>query len=103
MDSYRKRDDILNQINTKVGFEVLLVTGVKFRGIKDSEQIQQQIRPALSSHIKVDEVGDVLKDAPEKLADSIILFSQGLGMIPTARRRSSRSGLPGLGAARGTN
>lgn len=35
-----------------------------------------QIRPALSSHIKVDEVGDVLKDAPEKLADSIILFSQ---------------------------
>ena len=77
-------------------FDVLLVTGVKFRGIRDSEQIQQQvgwwfifdwvnktscfltfqIRPALSSHIKVDEVGDVLKDAPEKLADSIILFSQ---------------------------
>lgn len=64
MDSYKRRDEILNQINAKVRYEtniksllfmnninllllfrfdVLLVTGVKFRGLKDSEQIQQQV------------------------------------------------------------
>ena len=64
MDSYKRRDEILNQINAKVRYEtniksllfmnninllllfrfdVLLMTGVKFRGLKDSEQIQQQV------------------------------------------------------------
>ena len=35
-----------------------------------------QIRPGLSSLIKVDDVEDVLEEAPEKLADSMILFCQ---------------------------
>ena len=38
--------------------------------------IFEQIKPGLSSLIKVDDVDDVLEESPSKLADSLILFCQ---------------------------
>ena len=36
----------------------------------------EQIKPGLSSLIKIGDVDDVLEESPSKLADSLILFCQ---------------------------
>ena len=36
-----------------------------------------------TSILRVDEVGDVLAEAPAKVATSILLFCQGLGLLTT--------------------
>ena len=48
-----------------------------------------------TSYIKVDDVHNVLEEAPGKLAKSILLFTKGLGWLtsvdlPNVERRSSR-------------
>merc|ERR1719266_2119924 len=45
----------------------------------------------LCSIIKLDDVTDVVVEAPERLADSLILFCQGLGLVPSVQRKISRS------------
>ena len=78
-------------------FDTLLISGMKSKSIKDSEEIHKQVgyilkkqninqndffdfmikaKPGLCSLIKVDDVEDVLGESPEKLADSVILFCQ---------------------------
>jgi len=90
-DSYKKRSDLTEHIFAKISFDILLLSGMKSKSVKDSEEIHKEVRPGLCSIIKLDGVEDVLEEAPDKLADCLILFSQGLGLLPTAKRRSSRS------------
>ena len=71
--------------------EALLVAGGRNqRAVRESEVLQQQLPPTRVSLVRLEGVADVLEEAPARLAESFILFSQGLGLIPTARRRSSR-------------
>ena len=53
-----------------------------------------------TSYIKVDDVHNVLEEAPGKLAKSILLFTKGLGWLtsvdlPNVERRSSRDSIGG--------
>eukprot|EP00090_Calanus_glacialis_P035219 TRINITY_DN6016_c0_g1_i4.p1 TRINITY_DN6016_c0_g1~~TRINITY_DN6016_c0_g1_i4.p1 ORF type:complete len:319 (-),score=91.45 TRINITY_DN6016_c0_g1_i4:136-1092(-) len=90
-EAFRRRADITGQISTKISFDTLLISGMRSKSVKESEEIHKLVKPGVSSLIKLDDVEDVLEEAPEKLADSVILFCQGLGLMPTAKRRSSRS------------
>ena len=55
-----------------------------------SEDIHVQMKPGLCSIIKVEDVENVLAEAEEKLADAMILFCQGCGLVPTVQRKISR-------------
>ena len=46
--------------------------------------------PGLCSIIKIEEVRDPLLEAPEKVSESLVLFCQGQGLLPTINRRASR-------------
>ena len=61
-------------------FETLLISGMKSKAVKESEEIHKEVKPGLCSLIKLDDIEDVLEEAPEKLADSVILFCQVLIM-----------------------
>ena len=50
-----------------------------------------QIKTGLCSIIKLEpDVDNILEETPEKAADAIILFCQGLGLVPTVQRKVSR-------------
>ena len=59
--------------------------------MKAAEEMHSSIAVGLCSIIKLEDVGDVLAEAPERLADSLILFCQGLGLVPSVQRKISRS------------
>jgi protein NDRG1 len=88
--SYRKRDEIISILATKMKTETLLLTGAKSRNIKGSEDVHRQIRTGICSIIRLEDVDNVLEEAEEKAADVIILFCQGVGLVPTVQRKISR-------------
>jgi len=90
-ETYRKRSDLLSQLADKMSFDSLLITGSKSKAARDTQDIYEEVKPGICSIIKIDGVDDVLSEAPGKLVDAIILFCQGLGLMPSARRRTSRS------------
>ena len=54
-----------------------------------SDTFPFEITPGLSSLIKVEDVRDPLLEAPDKVAEALVLFCQGLGLLPSIKRRSS--------------
>eukprot|EP00092_Neocalanus_flemingeri_P020765 GFUD01022500.1.p1 GENE.GFUD01022500.1~~GFUD01022500.1.p1 ORF type:complete len:312 (+),score=110.12 GFUD01022500.1:120-1055(+) len=89
-EAYKKRSQILTQLNKKIKFDVLLITGMNSKSVADTETMQKEITAGLCSMIKVEEVADPLAEAPEKVAEALILFCQGQGLMPTINRRMSR-------------
>ena len=45
----------------------------------------------INDKIRIDDVGDVLDEAPEKVSQSILLFSQGLGLFTSLGLGGNRS------------
>lgn len=46
-----------------------------------------------ASLLKIDDIGDVLNEAPDKAAEAILLFCQGVGLLSTVpMKTSSRRG-----------
>ena len=88
-DSYKKRGDWLIRMNV----ETLMLVGAKSKtgsrniAVKRSEEMLKQMKKGLCSMIKLSEVENVLEEAPEEAADAIILFCQGMGLMPAVRRR----------------
>ena len=66
------------------------MTGAKSRDVKGSEDVHRQIRTGICSIIKLEDVDNVLEEAEEKVADAMILFCQGVGLVPTVQRKISR-------------
>merc|ERR1712012_1412752 len=54
-------------------------------------EIHSVLPVGLCSVIKVDVDGNCLTEAPEKVADTFILFCQGLGLVPSVQRKVSKS------------
>jgi len=88
-DTYKKRTDILPEINKRINFDVLLITGMKSHRAPQADVIQKAMTPGLSSVIKFDDVTEPISEAPEKTAEALLLFSQGVGLLPTLGRRTS--------------
>ena len=76
---------------------MLSVVGSNSQCAKQAEMLNQMLTTKASgkvSFIRVQNVGNVMLEAPNKLSEAIILFCQGLGMMPavlgTRRRIISR-------------
>jgi len=89
-DTYKKRTDILPQLNKRINFDVLLITGMKSHRAADTEAIHKEMTPGISSIIKFEDVTDPIFEVPEKTAEAILLFCQGVGLLPTVGRRTSQ-------------
>merc|ERR1719339_826428 len=50
----------------------------------------QRMKPGLCSIIKVEDVSEPLAESMEKVAEAVLLFCQGMGLLPTLQRRMSR-------------
>ena len=90
-EAYKARDEILSNLAERVKVDTLLICGGKAQLMKAAEEMHSSIAVGLCSIIKLEDVGDVLAEAPERLADSLILFCQGLGLVPSVQRKISRS------------
>ena len=90
-EAYKRRDEILTDMSERVAVDTLLICGAKAQMAKAAEEMHANIAIGLCSIIKLDDVTDVVVEAPERLADSLILFCQGLGLVPSVQRKISRS------------
>jgi len=88
-ESYKKRSEILTEL-PRIKCDVLLVAGTKSRNLLDAEALHRGISAGLCSIIKVEQVAEPLLETPEKTAEALLLFVQGLGLLPTVGRRPSR-------------
>lgn len=78
--------------------EVLLVTGAKASHNHTVHTMHAHMNKAKSSLVKLDDVGDVLIEAPEKFCQTLLLFCKGLGVLTSvnARIRTMSSGSGGV-------
>jgi len=91
--SFLGRNDISPTLKS-VKCDALLIVGSKSSHVQAAEFMHSNMDKTRSSILKIDDVGDVLEEAPEKLANSILLFCKGLGWLtsvnlPGVQRRSS--------------
>merc|ERR1712156_539710 len=89
-ESYKRRKEFMSELNDRIKCDVLLITGMKSKYVGDTEAIHREMRPGLCSIIKVEDVSEPLIEAMEKVAEAVLLFCQGLGLLPTIQRRMSR-------------
>merc|ERR1712059_116006 len=94
-DTFKRRTDILPQLNKRINFDVLLITGMKNRMASDAEAIHKEMTPGMSSIIKFEDVSEPISEIPEKTAEAILLFCQGVGLLPTVGRKNSLTGSDG--------
>eukprot|EP00092_Neocalanus_flemingeri_P011887 GFUD01012819.1.p1 GENE.GFUD01012819.1~~GFUD01012819.1.p1 ORF type:complete len:880 (+),score=232.59 GFUD01012819.1:62-2701(+) len=91
-DAYKKRTEILKDLNNKINFDVLLLAGVKSKYVKDTEDIHKEMSPGLCSMIKIEDVSEPLTETPGRVSEAVLLFCQGLGLLPSVNRKLSRQG-----------
>jgi len=89
-EAYKKRTEILTELNNRIDFDVLLIAGMKSRNVEGTENIHREMKPGLCSMIKFEDITEPLLEVPEKTAEAILLFCQGVGLLPTVGRRCSR-------------
>ncbi|GFT66630.1 uncharacterized protein ZK1073.1 [Nephila pilipes] len=82
VESYMNRKDIMGLVEANLkGMDVLLVSGGKAAHTQAVLSMYMRMDKQKTSFLKVDSAGDVLLEAPEKLAQSLHLFVKGLGFL----------------------
>jgi len=89
-EAYRNISEILSSLNKKIKVDTLLLAGARCASLRDTEAMHREISPGLCSIIKVEDVSHPLAEAPQTVAEALILFCQGQGLMPTINRRLSR-------------
>ena len=92
--AYKRRDDILGLAAGKLAADTLVICGAESsRGgcARAAEDLRAGLEAGQCSVLILEEVASVLAEAADKLADSLILFCQGLGLVPSVQRKVSRS------------
>jgi len=85
VESYKKRSEILPDLNKKIKSEVLLIVGTKSKYLEDSEEIHREMAPGHCSVIKIEEAVDPLAETPGKVSEAVFLFCQGAGLLPSVQ------------------
>ncbi|XP_046385733.1 uncharacterized protein ZK1073.1 isoform X2 [Ischnura elegans] len=101
VNSFLNRKDLpLKNFKT----DILLVTGANGSYAQAVEKLHLTLDKGKAALLKIDGVGDVMREAPEKLAQSILLYCKGLGMLTSVtmpgverQRTFSRGSLDGDG------
>merc|ERR1719281_1021913 len=79
-------------METKLSTDTLIMCGANTEAlVLAAEEMHAALPAGLCSMIKVEEVTNIMVEAADKLADSLILFCQGLGLVPSVQRKISRS------------
>ncbi|KAK8753562.1 hypothetical protein OTU49_000252 [Cherax quadricarinatus] len=81
VEAFLKRSDLSGKLESKLSVETLLVTGAKASHVHTVHTMHQNCNKQKASLLKIDDVGDVLAECPEKFAQSLQLFSKGLGVL----------------------
>jgi pimeloyl-ACP methyl ester carboxylesterase len=89
--SYMRRNEILDQIRDYLKVDSLLIVGGRSSLLKESEKMFKEAKVNAASMLKIEGIGDVLNEAQDKAADAILLFCQGLSLLPTVERQGSRT------------
>ncbi|XP_022696714.1 uncharacterized protein ZK1073.1-like [Varroa jacobsoni] len=98
VQSYMNRKDISSMIaNNLKNVDILLVTGSKAAYATEVEKEYQKMGKEKTSILKINDVADLMQEAPEKLAQSLLLFVKGLGFLtsitlPGVERQRTFSG-----------
>ena len=101
MGAYMNRTDILPIVDKSQGCETMLVAGAKADShVKGMEAVFSHCDKSRTSMLKIDDVANVIDEAPGKFANSILLFAKGQGWLtsvdlPNVERRSSRDSAGG--------
>jgi predicted esterase len=104
-NAFMKRTDIVPNLKEGLKCDALVVVGTKSSNIHAAEYMHSQMDKTKSSLLKVDNVGNAMDESPEKLANSILLFCKGLGLLtsvnlPGVDRRASQDKLRSTGRQR---
>lgn len=81
VESFLKRTDMTAKLEQGLKVETLLVTGAKASHVHTVHTMHQACNKTKASLLKIDDVGDVLVECPEKFAQSLLLFCKGLGVL----------------------
>ena len=77
------RTDISEKLKGSLVCDSLLMVGDQSSFLHTTETMYQAADTTKTSILRLDDVGDVLVEAPEKVAQSILLFCQGIGLLTT--------------------
>lgn len=94
-NAFMKRTDIVPNLKEGLKCDALVVVGTKSSHLHAAEYMHSHMDKTKSSLLKVDNVGNAMDESPEKLANSILLFCKGLGLLtsvnlPGVDRRKSQ-------------
>ena len=81
MESFRNRTDISEKLMEKLKCDTLLIVGDQSSFLHTTETMYQHADKSKTSILRIDDVGDVLAEAPSKVSQSILLFCQGIGLL----------------------
>jgi len=90
-EAFKKRAEFISTLNNRIKIDVLMLCGQKSKYISDADDMHKEMKPGTASLIKLEDICDPLDETPDKTAESILLFCQGLGLLPSINRRNSRS------------
>lgn len=81
VEAFLNRTDLSGILMEKMKLDTLLVTGAKASHLHTVHTMRSHMDPKKTTLLTIDDVGDVLYEAPEKLSYNLILFCQGLGLL----------------------
>jgi len=81
VESFKDRTDISSLLEENLKCDTMLVLGDKSSFLHTTETMYQHMDKTKTSILRIDDVGDVLEEAPGKVAQSLLLFCQGLGLL----------------------
>lgn len=100
LEAFEARSDVIPVVE-KSNCDAMLIAGAKAdTHVKGIDNIFGYCNKSKTSMMKIDGVANVLEEAPGKLANSVLLFTKGLGWLtsvdlPNVERRSSRDSTGG--------
>jgi len=96
VESFMNRTDISGLLGEHLKCDTLLIVGDNSSFVHTTETMHQHSNKAKTSILRIDDVGDVLGEAPEKVSQSVLLFCQGIGLLTSIsiveRTRTSSEG-----------
>lgn len=81
VNAFLSRTDIATNLKTKLKVDTLLVCGSRASHLHTVDTMFSVCDRQKTQLIKIDDVGDVLNESPEKMAHYLLLFVQSQGMM----------------------
>jgi pimeloyl-ACP methyl ester carboxylesterase len=97
VDAFLNRKDITGLLEKNLKIDTLLLAGTKGSYTSTVQGILALMDKQKTQLLKIDDVGDVINEAPDKVAQSILLFCKGQGLLtsvtmPGVERQRTFSG-----------